>query len=105
VAFRAAPDRHWRSDGSDPLPAAVEAMQQKFSAFPAWFLRVEWERCGKVVVINEAKAIRWRSRTLADILQRMRHDGCGGLPGKAELLTGIEGFSSRPVCKILLRMG
>jgi hypothetical protein len=27
----------------------------------------------------------------------MRHDGRGGLAGKAELLTGIEGVSSRPV--------
>jgi hypothetical protein len=32
----------------------------------------------------------------------MRHDGCGGLPGQAELLTGIEGVSSRPVRKIVL---
>jgi hypothetical protein len=34
---------------------------------------------------------------------RMRHDGCGGLPGRAELLTGIEGASSRPVRRIVLR--
>jgi hypothetical protein len=32
----------------------------------------------------------------------MRHDGCGGLPGKAELLTGTEGASSRPVRKIVV---
>ena len=32
----------------------------------------------------------------------MRHDGCGGLAGKAELLTGIEGVSSRPVRRIVL---
>ena len=32
----------------------------------------------------------------------MRHDGCGGLAGKAVLLTGIEGVSSRPVRKIVL---
>jgi hypothetical protein len=32
----------------------------------------------------------------------MRHDGCGGLAGKAELLSGIEGASSRPVRKIAL---
>jgi hypothetical protein len=30
----------------------------------------------------------------------MRHDGCGGQAGKAELLTSIEGVSSRPVRKI-----
>jgi hypothetical protein len=29
--------------------------------------------------------------------------GCGGLPGRAELLTGIEGAGSRPVRKIVLR--
>jgi hypothetical protein len=28
---------------------------------------------------------------IRDILKRMRHDGCGGRPGRAELLTGIEG--------------
>ncbi len=39
------------------------------------------------------------------ILDRMRHDGCGGRAGRVELLTGIEGASSRPVCKIVLRTG
>jgi hypothetical protein len=32
-----------------------------------------------------------------DILRRLRHDGCGGRAGKAELLTGIEGMISRPL--------
>jgi hypothetical protein len=32
----------------------------------------------------------------------MRHDGCGGLAGKAELLTGIDSVSSRPVRKVVL---
>ncbi len=44
----------------------------------------------------------WRDRTLRDILGRMRHDGCGGLAGRAELLTGIEGASSKPVRRIVL---
>ena len=39
---------------------------------------------------------------LRDTLARMRHDGCGGLAAKAELLTGIEGVSSRPVRRIVL---
>jgi hypothetical protein len=39
---------------------------------------------------------------LRDIIARMRHDGCGGRAGKAELLTGIEGASSRPVRRIVL---
>ena len=44
-------------------------------------------------------------RPIRDILARMRHDGCGGRAGKAELLTGIEGTSSRPVRRIVLRQG
>jgi hypothetical protein len=32
----------------------------------------------------------------------MRHDGCGGLAGKAELITGVEAASSRPVRRIVL---
>jgi hypothetical protein len=35
----------------------------------------------------------WRDRTLRSILIRMRHDGCGGIAGKAELLIGIDGVS------------
>jgi hypothetical protein len=42
---------------------------------------------------------------LRAILARMRHDGCGGLAGKTELLSGIEGVSSRPVRRIVLRGG
>ena len=46
-------------------------------------------------MVNEAHT-EWRDRMLIrDILARMRHDGCGGSAGKAELLTGIEGVSSR----------
>jgi hypothetical protein len=40
---------------------------------------------------------------LRDIRAKMRDDGCGGRAGKAELITGIEGVSSRPVRMILLR--
>ena len=42
---------------------------------------------------------------IPNILNHMHHDGCGGLAAKAELLTGIEGASSRPVQKIVLRGG
>jgi hypothetical protein len=45
---------------------------------------------------------RRREMPLRVLLARMRHDGCGGIAGKAELLTGIESASSRPVCKIVL---
>jgi hypothetical protein len=64
----------------------------------------ECDRCGKVVMHNEVHAS-WRHRLLRSIIARMRHDGCGGLPAKAELLSGIEGVSSRPVRKIVLRAG
>ena len=39
---------------------------------------------------------------IRDIIERMRHDGCGGRAGKVELMTGIEGVSSRPVRRIVL---
>jgi hypothetical protein len=77
-------------------------MGEPFAAFPSWFLRIECDRRGKVQMVDEAHA-RWRGRSLRDIIARMRHDGCGGRAGKAELLTGIEGVSSRPVRKIVLR--
>jgi hypothetical protein len=65
------------------------------SAFPSWFLRITCDRCGKLQFINEAHAAAWRDRTLRQILARMRHDGCGGLPGRAELLTAADIASSR----------
>jgi hypothetical protein len=96
-----APARHWRSYGTEPLPTAAEALGEPFAAFPSWFLRIECGRCDEVQTVNEAHAP-WRDRTLRDILTRMRHDGCGGLAARAELLTGIEGVSSRPVRRITL---
>jgi hypothetical protein len=103
--FRAPPARHWRSYGTEALPTAAEALQQPLAAFPSWFLRITCERCGKVVMHNESHAARWRDRRLADILGQMRHDGCGGHAAKAELLTGVEGVSSRPVRRVVLRAG
>jgi hypothetical protein len=105
TGFRTPPKRHWRSYGSaDRLPTAQEALQQPFSAFPSWFLRIECERCGKAVMLNEAHAAtKLRGRPLSEILARMRHEGCGGLPAKAELLTGINSVSSRPLRRIVLR--
>ena len=86
----------------EPLPSGAEALDEPFPAFPSWFLRIECDRCGKVQLINETHATRWRGHSLRDILARMRHDGCGGRAGKAELLTGIEGASRRQVRKIAL---
>jgi hypothetical protein len=106
VAFQAPPQRHWRSYGNDPLPTGAEALDEPFRAFPSWFLRIECDRCGKVSMLNEAHTTgRRREMPLRDLLARMRHDSCGGLPGRAELLTGIEGASSRPVRRIVLRDG
>jgi hypothetical protein len=96
------PTRHWRSYGNDPLPTPAEAMGEPLAAFPSWFLRIECDRCGKTVMHNVSHAP-WRDRTLRYILVRMRHDGCGGRAGRAELLTGIDGVSSSPVRRIVLR--
>jgi hypothetical protein len=104
TGFPPPPGRHWRSYGSEPLPSGTEALDEPFAAFPSWFLRIECDRCGKDRLVNEAHAP-WRARTVRDILRIMRHEGCGGLAGKAELLTGIEGASSRPVRKIVLISG
>jgi hypothetical protein len=100
--MKAPPARHWRTYGDDKLPTGAEALDEPFSAFPSWFLRITCDRCGKLQIINEAHAA-WRDRSLRQILARMRHDGCGGVAGRAELLSGAEGVSSRPVRKIVLR--
>jgi hypothetical protein len=93
--------RHWRSYGDAPLPTPAEALDEPFSAFPSWFLRITCDRCGKVVMHNEAHMTdRQRGIVLRVLLNRMRHDGCGGLPAKAELLTGVAGTSSRPVRRL-----
>ena len=42
---------------------------------------------------------------IRDIIAKLRHDGCGGRAGRVELLTGIEGASSRPVRKIVVLDG
>ena len=39
------------------------------------------------------------------MLARMHHDGCGGRPGRVELLTGIDGVSREPVRRIVLQEG
>jgi hypothetical protein len=57
-------------------------------------------------MLNEAHTTgRRREMPLRALLARMRHNGCGGIAGKAELLTGVDGVSSRPVRRIVLRGG
>ena len=101
------PKRHWRTYGNNyPLPTGAEALDEPFAAFPSWFMRVTCERCGKERMFNEVHSAQ-RAMLIRDILDKMRHDGCGGRVGEAELLNGIEGVSSRPVrcAAIVLREG
>jgi hypothetical protein len=77
--FRAPPSRHWQSYGTEPLPTAADALDQPLRAFPSWFLKITWDRCGKVSVFNEAHMSNQRRHmALRDILARMRRDGCAG---------------------------
>ena len=63
--------------------------------------RTNWKR----VLWRSTGNVRRREKKGRVILDKMRHDGCSGRPSKAELLTGIEGASSRPVRRIVLREG
>ena len=98
---RPVPRRHWRSYGTDPLPTGEQALAEPLRAFPSWFLRIVCDRCGKERLISETYLVHGEM-LIRDIIDRMRHDGCGGRAGRAELLTGIEGVSSRPVRRIVL---
>jgi hypothetical protein len=82
--------------GNDPLPSGADALEEPFNAFPSWFLRIECERCGQERMLNQAHSAQ-AYMAVREIIDRMRHDGCGGRAGRVELLTGIEGVSSRPV--------
>lgn len=104
--IRPPPARHWRSYGTEPLPTATEALDLPLAAFPSWFLKITCDRCGKDRMLNESPALKsQRDMPLRVLLARMRHDGCGGRAGRVELLTGIDGVSSRPVRRIVLRAG
>jgi hypothetical protein len=99
--MRPVPARHWKSYGDDPLPSGREALAEPFAAFPSWFMRITCDRCGKDRMLNEAHT-RQRDMKLSYIITKARHAGCGGRAGRVELLTGIEGASSRPVRKIVV---
>ena len=96
-----------RRDGLPPAASAPLAELRPLPrAFPSWFLRIECDRCGKTTMLNEAHTGQRRgSLPLRVLIARMRHDGCGGGAGKVELLTGVDGVSSRPVRRIVLRAG
>ena len=53
-------------------------------------------------MINEIHLPR-RDLPIQTIIDRMRHDRCGGKPAKVELLTGVEGVSSGPLRRIVLK--
>jgi hypothetical protein len=106
MTWRLVPKRHWRSDGAEPLPTGEQALNEPFRSFPSWFMRITCDRCGKVSMLNEADATgRRRYMLIRDLLAKLRHDGCGGQPGRVELLTGIEGASSRPIRRIVVLEG
>jgi hypothetical protein len=41
MSRRAPPTWHWRSYGDETLPTGAEALDEPFSAFPSWFLRID----------------------------------------------------------------
>jgi hypothetical protein len=55
-------------------------------------------------MLNESHATqRQRDMPLRVLLARLRHEGCGGGAGRAELMSGVDGVSSWPVRRIVLR--
>jgi hypothetical protein len=79
------------------LPSGAEALDQPVRTFPSWFMRITCDRCRQQRMFSETHAAGQRDMLIRDIIARMRHDGCGGRAGRVELLTGIEGASSRPM--------
>jgi len=73
MTTRRAPRRHWFSYGTDPLPTGTEALDEPFSAFPSWFLRIECDRCGEVQMVNETHMKRG-AMPIRDIIARMPHN-------------------------------
>jgi len=81
MTARPVPSRHWRSYGDDPLPTGREALDEPFSAFPSWYLRITCDRCGKDRMMNEVHTAQ-RDMLIREIIARARHDGCGGREGR-----------------------
>lgn len=68
------------------------------------FVRATCDHRFKDRMLNETHASdRQRETPLRVLLSRMRHDGCGGRTGRVELMTGVDGVSSRPVRRIVPR--
>jgi hypothetical protein len=48
--------RFWSGYGTDPLPSPQEALNESLRAFPSWFPRITFGRCGK----EPSRLARWR---------------------------------------------
>jgi hypothetical protein len=81
MTARPIPKRHWRSYGDAPLPSGAEALDEPFSAFPSWFMRITCDRCGQERMFTETHAAQG-DMLIRDIIATMRHDGCGGRAGQ-----------------------
>jgi hypothetical protein len=88
MTARPAPRQHWRSYGDTPLPTGptISTSRSAHSARSAWSMRCT---CHNAIC---------RSATSSTGHAMTAVVGAG----KAELLTGIEGASSRPIRKIVL---
>jgi hypothetical protein len=63
-----------------PFPCMYEALAAPLRAFPSWFLRIECARRGREKYMAETHAMLAGrgDRIIGEIIERMRHDGCGG---------------------------
>jgi len=64
---RIVPPRQWRIDSDEPLPTGRQALDQPFSAFPSWLMKVTCDRCGQERIFAEAHAARQRDMLIRDI--------------------------------------
>ena len=92
------PRRYWRSYGDTTAGPRRWTNRSRRSRHGCC---IRCDRCGKDRIFAETHFAQ-RNMQLREILKRMRHDGCGGRAGKVELMTGIEGVTSRPVRRIVL---
>jgi hypothetical protein len=77
------------SYGSAPLPSRDEAMAAPLRAFRSWYLRIECERWERYAAETHMTIAGLGDQIIGDLLAKMHHDGCGGRPQFAELITGI----------------
>jgi hypothetical protein len=100
MTARPVPLRHWRSYGDDPLPTPTEALNEPFSAFLSWFMRITCDRCGKdrMLSVTHATAAQRDMRRCAD--QRPAAAGGAGIiglhhGGEHDAIAGCNGVARR----------